>query len=118
MAVLIMLGLRSVNDVQPASFIPSTNSSFRSCTCRHGCDMISWGRHVRQRDGHEKRWRRTGTGITTMGVDRWGPANTRTAQARTFKTLYTPSSPLWARPHNTGLPTKTARAPSANAYKR
>ena len=48
-----------------------------------------------------------------MGVDRWGPANA--AQARTFKTLYTPSSPLWARPHNTGLPTKTARAPSASA---
>ena len=54
MAVLIMLGLRSVNDVHPASFIPSTNSSFRSCTyVRHGCDMISWGQHVRQRDGHE-----------------------------------------------------------------
>ena len=55
MAVLIMLGLRSVNDVHPASFIPSTNSSFRSCTCHHGCNMISWGQHVRQRDGHQKR---------------------------------------------------------------
>ena len=52
MAVLIMLGLRSVNDVQPASFIPSTNSSFRSCTVHHGCDIISWGQHVQ----HEKGW--------------------------------------------------------------